>query len=109
MADSLGGSLEDDNAAMDGIYNNGRQSSSSSSSLDNGGFLFSLGSFSKMAADSKPKRRSIGRACPESDEIMNLLHGSDPVKVELNRLENEVRGKPDNTHHTTRDCSNVVH
>jgi hypothetical protein len=29
--------------------------------------------------------------------------------VELNRLENEVRGKPDNTHHTTRDCSNVVH
>jgi len=93
MAESLGGSLEDDNAAMDGIYNNGRQSSSSSSSLDNGGLLFSLGSFSKMAADSKPKRRSIGRACPESDEIMNLLHGSDPVKVELNRLENEVRDK----------------
>jgi len=23
---------------------------------------------------------------------MTLLHGSDPVKVELNRLENEVRG-----------------
>jgi hypothetical protein len=28
----------------------------------------------------------------DADEFMNLLHGSDPVKVELNRLENEVRG-----------------
>ena len=29
----------------------------------------------------------------DADEFMNLLHGSDPVKVELNRLENEVRDK----------------
>lgn len=29
----------------------------------------------------------------EADEFLNLLHGSDPVKVELNRLENEVRDK----------------
>lgn len=28
----------------------------------------------------------------DGDEFINLLHGSDPVKVELNRLENEVRG-----------------
>ena len=28
----------------------------------------------------------------DTDEFMNLLHGSDPVKVELNRLENKVRG-----------------
>ncbi|KAI8013616.1 Early nodulin-like protein 2 [Camellia lanceoleosa] len=27
----------------------------------------------------------------DTDEFLNLLHGSDPVKVELNRLENEVR------------------
>ncbi|PWA58685.1 Myosin II heavy chain-like protein [Artemisia annua] len=27
------------------------------------------------------------------DEFMNMLHGSDPVKLELNRLENEVRDK----------------
>jgi hypothetical protein len=30
-----------------------------------------------------------------------LLHGSDPIKVELNRLENEVRGKPWITHTQT--------
>ncbi|KAL5721914.1 hypothetical protein ACHQM5_005499 [Ranunculus cassubicifolius] len=29
----------------------------------------------------------------DGDEFMNLLHGSDPVKIELNRLENEVRDK----------------
>ncbi|KAG9140615.1 hypothetical protein Leryth_022496 [Lithospermum erythrorhizon] len=29
----------------------------------------------------------------DADELMNLLHGSDPVKVELNRLENELRDK----------------
>ncbi|XP_058108265.1 uncharacterized protein LOC131251525 [Magnolia sinica] len=27
------------------------------------------------------------------DDLINLLHGSDPVRVELNRLENEVREK----------------
>nr|GEY51335.1 microtubule-associated protein 70-1-like [Tanacetum cinerariifolium] len=27
------------------------------------------------------------------DEFMNMLHGSDPVKLELNRLENELRDK----------------
>lgn len=28
----------------------------------------------------------------DADEFFNLMHGSDPVKIELNRLENEVRG-----------------
>ncbi|XP_076960191.1 microtubule-associated protein 70-1-like [Bidens hawaiensis] len=28
-----------------------------------------------------------------ADDVIHLLHGSDPVKVELNRLENEVRDK----------------
>jgi hypothetical protein len=98
MAESLGGSVEHDSGATttDGIYyNNG---SSRRLSLDyNGGVSFS-GSFSSKAAaaaDLKPKRRSsMGRSSfPENDDILNLLHGSDPVKVELNRLENELRGK----------------
>ncbi|GJN22202.1 hypothetical protein PR202_gb09748 [Eleusine coracana subsp. coracana] len=29
----------------------------------------------------------------DGDELLTLMHGSDPVKVELNRLENEVRDK----------------
>ncbi|KAJ4979980.1 hypothetical protein NE237_010760 [Protea cynaroides] len=39
------------------------------------------------------KKNSIARSGPEADDFINLLHGSDPVKVELNRLENEVRDK----------------
>ena len=39
-------------------------------------------------------RRKVGiRKSMDADEFINLLHGSDPVKVELNRLENEVRGQ----------------
>ena len=33
------------------------------------------------------------RQSMDADKFMNLLHGSDPLKVELNRLENEVRGE----------------
>lgn len=37
------------------------------------------------------------KRCPkilslDEEELMSLLHGSDPVKIELNRLENEVKG-----------------
>ncbi|KAF5777468.1 putative microtubule-associated protein [Helianthus annuus] len=39
------------------------------------------------------RRRTAVRPSLDADEFMNLLHGSDPVKVELNRLENEVRDK----------------
>lgn len=39
-----------------------------------------------------PRRRMPIRPSLDADEFINLLHGSDPVKVELNRLENEVRG-----------------
>lgn len=38
------------------------------------------------------KRRASLKPNLETDELINLLHGSDPVKFELNRLENEVRG-----------------
>lgn len=34
----------------------------------------------------------ISRAGSEVDEFVTLLHGSDPIRVELNRLENELRG-----------------
>ncbi|KAF8396269.1 hypothetical protein HHK36_017884 [Tetracentron sinense] len=37
------------------------------------------------------KKISIARAGSEVDDFINLLHGSDPVKFELNRLENDVR------------------
>ncbi|KAJ6809498.1 microtubule-associated protein 70-2-like isoform X2 [Iris pallida] len=39
------------------------------------------------------RRRPSTKLNLEAEEFMNLLHGSDPVKVELNRLENEVRDK----------------
>lgn len=39
------------------------------------------------------RRRASLRPSLDADELMNLLHGSDPVKLELNRLENEVRGQ----------------
>ncbi|KAF9597851.1 hypothetical protein IFM89_021936 [Coptis chinensis] len=42
----------------------------------------------------KKKNNSlVGRAGSDIDDFINLLHGSDPVKVELNRLENEVKEK----------------
>ncbi|KAG2377157.1 Microtubule-associated protein [Vigna angularis] len=48
-----------------------------------------------MAEERGSARRRGGVRPPsmDADEFMNLLHGSDPVKVELNRLENEVRDK----------------
>ncbi|XP_075089486.1 microtubule-associated protein 70-2 [Nicotiana tabacum] len=39
------------------------------------------------------RRRTSMRPSLDADEFLNLLHGSDPVKLELNRLENEVRDK----------------
>ncbi|CAB4295838.1 unnamed protein product [Prunus armeniaca] len=48
------------------------------------------GSFKEGKSSSR--RRGFMRPSMDGDEFINLLHGSDPVKVELNRLENEVRG-----------------
>ncbi|ONK75332.1 uncharacterized protein A4U43_C03F15740 [Asparagus officinalis] len=39
------------------------------------------------------KRRPSVKPSSETEEFINLLHGSDPVRVELSRLENEVRDK----------------
>uniref|UniRef100_A0A1D1Z3Q3 Microtubule-associated protein 70-2 n=1 Tax=Anthurium amnicola TaxID=1678845 RepID=A0A1D1Z3Q3_9ARAE len=38
-------------------------------------------------------RRRASVRLVEADDFINLLHGSDPVRVELSRLENEVRDK----------------
>ncbi|PIA63816.1 hypothetical protein AQUCO_00201269v1 [Aquilegia coerulea] len=45
--------------------------------------------------EGRPTRRRTTTVRPslDADEFMNLLHGSDPVKIELNRLENEVKDK----------------
>lgn len=46
-------------------------------------------------APSKPKKKpsvALYQAGSEMDNIVTLLHGSDPVRVELTRLENEDRG-----------------
>ncbi|XP_022157768.1 microtubule-associated protein 70-1-like [Momordica charantia] len=49
------------------------------------------GSFKEGKGSSR--RRTSVRPSMDADDFFNLLHGSDPVKVELNRLENEVRDK----------------
>jgi hypothetical protein len=38
------------------------------------------------------RRRGFVRASLDADELIALMHGSDPVRVELTRLENELRG-----------------
>lgn len=43
-------------------------------------------------AASALRRRASMKPNLEAEEFINLLHGSDPVRVELCRLENEVRG-----------------
>ncbi|CAI9782856.1 unnamed protein product [Fraxinus pennsylvanica] len=49
-----------------------------------------------LSAPLKAKKKSsaaLYQAGSEVDDIVTLLHGSDPVRVELTRLENEVRDK----------------
>lgn len=41
---------------------------------------------------SSSRRRAVRPSFDADNEFITLLHGSDPVKLELNRLENEVRG-----------------
>ncbi|MCL7041493.1 hypothetical protein MKW94_025975 [Papaver nudicaule] len=53
----------------------------------------SIGSASYREGGKSLRRRPSVRPSLDADEFMNMLHGSDPVKVELNRLENEVRDK----------------
>ncbi|KAL9229303.1 hypothetical protein vseg_004786 [Gypsophila vaccaria] len=54
--------------------------------------LAASGSFKEGKASSR-RRASRRPSLGDADEFLNLLHGSDPVKLELNRLENEARDK----------------
>ncbi|XP_031385964.1 microtubule-associated protein 70-2 [Punica granatum] len=47
----------------------------------------------KEGRSSSRRRASVRPSFDADNEFITLLHGSDPVKVELNRLENEVRDK----------------
>lgn len=49
-------------------------------------------SYKEGGGKGSSRRRASVRPSLDADEFINLLHGSDPVKLELNRLENEVRG-----------------
>lgn len=50
-------------------------------------------SFKDGSGRSSSRRRPVRPSFDADNEFITLLHGSDPVKVELNRLENEVRGE----------------
>ncbi|XP_059278625.1 microtubule-associated protein 70-2-like [Lycium ferocissimum] len=50
-------------------------------------------SFKETKSSSRRRTAAAMRPSLDADEFFNLLHGSDPVKLELNRLENEVRDK----------------
>ncbi|GLT28365.1 hypothetical protein SLA2020_033050 [Shorea laevis] len=50
-------------------------------------------SFKESGGKGSSRRRTIRPSFDADNEFLTLLHGSDPVKVELNRLENEVRDK----------------
>ncbi|KAJ4845349.1 hypothetical protein Tsubulata_031023 [Turnera subulata] len=51
------------------------------------------GSFKEGPKSASSRRRPVRPSFDADNEFITLLHGSDPVKVELNRLENEVRDK----------------
>ncbi|KAA8517971.1 hypothetical protein F0562_015445 [Nyssa sinensis] len=61
--------------------------------VSNGEAAPSSESLKSTSFKSRKKPVTISRAGSDVDDIINLLHGSDPVRVELNRLENEVRDK----------------
>ncbi|KAG6588605.1 Microtubule-associated protein 70-4, partial [Cucurbita argyrosperma subsp. sororia] len=49
------------------------------------------GSFTEGKSSSQ--WRTLVRPSMDANDFLNLFHGSDPVKVELNRLENEAEEK----------------
>eukprot|EP01018_Ginkgo_biloba_P028942 Gb_15997 [translate_table: standard] len=88
MSDSYGFLADDDNL-LDFVYGNGKQPGTGNGPDYGGATLTGSASFK---SDGKLKKKNVKRPSLEGDDFLNLLHGSDPVKVELNRLENEVRG-----------------
>lgn len=59
--------------------------------VSSGEVVARLGPSASFKAKKKPN--GISRAASEADDFINLLHGSDPVRVELTRLENDLRDK----------------
>ncbi|KAK4763135.1 hypothetical protein SAY87_012867 [Trapa incisa] len=53
----------------------------------------SVSAFFKEGRSSFRRRASMKPSFDADNDFITMLHGSDPVKVELNRLENEVRDK----------------
>ncbi|XP_047320169.1 microtubule-associated protein 70-2-like [Impatiens glandulifera] len=51
------------------------------------------GMTSSASMKSRRKSATVSRLNSDVDDIINVLHGSDPVRIELNRLENDVRDK----------------
>lgn len=52
----------------------------------------SLGHSIEASSSFRAKKKCLKPSSLDEDDFMNLLHGSDPVKIELNRLQNDVRG-----------------
>ncbi|MBA0621024.1 hypothetical protein Godav_006679, partial [Gossypium davidsonii] len=50
-------------------------------------------SFKESGGKGSSRRKVVRPSFDADNEFITLLHGSDPVKVELNRLENDVRDK----------------
>ncbi|KAH1064060.1 hypothetical protein J1N35_029047 [Gossypium stocksii] len=55
--------------------------------------LAASASFKESGGKGSSRRRTVRPSFDADNDFITLLHGSDPVKVELNRLENEVRDK----------------
>eukprot|EP00249_Psilotum_nudum_P013509 c24371_g1_i1 orf=317-2188(+) len=84
MSDLLS-SFDDDDGLLDIGCGNGKHSFCES--------VFSFSSSTVDKSESKSRRRGSVKPSMETGDIMNLLHGSDPVSLELNRLENELKDK----------------
>lgn len=88
MADSMGSSVDGDDNSLDG--RNHSHSSSARQSVDYANVYHSP---TVPRSEEKPRRRSSTRPAYGTGDLMNHFNGSDPVRLELTRLENEVRGK----------------
>ncbi|KAK1427032.1 hypothetical protein QVD17_15714 [Tagetes erecta] len=59
----------------------------------NNGAISNSSPLKKSPSFRHARKKSISRTPTEIDDIINHLHGSDPVRFELNRLDNQLRDK----------------
>ncbi|KAH7352380.1 hypothetical protein KP509_19G042500 [Ceratopteris richardii] len=81
----LASSIDEDENFLDHSYGNGKPQ------YESGPLAYVNTAFPK--SDSKLRRKSSIKQNLEADDMINLLSGSDPLRLELTRLENEVREK----------------